>query len=288
MRKNKGQTRKRAYVETDGNYIRSRTISGYDPSGDFADKQIELEHTKAQKKIRRKKRRRSLIMLLLVLFGLLVFAFSQMTVTIIGADYSDSTINRSQDEGYVGVATQYLVEHPSERFSWSRRNESLTAHVQKTYPEVAAAEIRGGFGVGRLYLEIRKPVAVWKTASSSSFVDKDGAVFEKNYYSDPEVIINDQSGSGVISQRFLQFVGKIIAGVDSSGIGKVEKVTIPAGSIRYVEITLAGRTYPIKIQTDRDAGSQIADVVNMIKYLDKKTITPSYVDVRVKNRGFWK
>lgn len=287
MRKNKGQTRRRAYVENDGNYIRSRTISGYDPSSDQQNRALELEHTKEQKKIVRKKQRRIALVSLLALAGLVIFAFSQMTVTINGVEYSDSTINRSQDEGYVELATQYLVEHPSERFSWSRRNEVLSTYIQKTYPEVASVQIRGAFGFGKLYLEIRQPVAVWKTATNSSFVDKTGAVFEKNYYADPNITINDQSGSGAISQRFLQFVGMIISGVDASGVGQVEKVVIPARAIRYVEITLSGRSYPIKIQTDRDAEAQVTDIVNMIKYLDRNGITPSKVDVRVKNRGFW-
>lgn len=288
MRKNKGETRRRAYVENDGNYIRSRTISGYDPSANTQKQEIELEHVREQKKVTRRKHRRVALASLLILCGLVVFAFSQMTVMLTGVDYSDSTVSKEQDTQYLEIASQYLVEHPSERFSWSRRDNSLTEYIQILYPEVESVQIRGGFGVGKLYIEIRQPVAVWKTTAGSSFVDKNGAVFEKNYYADPNITINDQSGSGAISQRFLQFIGKIIAGVDSSGVGQVEKVAIPAGAIRYVEITLSGKSYPIKIQTDRDADAQVADVVNMVKYLEKNSITPSYVDVRVKNRGFWK
>lgn len=288
MRKNKGETRRRAYIESEGNFIRSKTISGYNPVEENNEREIELEHVKEQKKIKRKKQKRTVLLSILVLLGLVVFAFSQMTAVITGVEYTDSTISRSQDEEYIGAATQYLVEHPSERFTWSRRDDSLAEHLQKTHPEVATVQIRGGFGAGKLYIEIRKPVAVWNTSTSSNYVDKEGIVFKKNYYQDPKITINDQSGSGVVSQRFLQFIGKIISGVESSGLRSVEKVTIPAGAIRYVEITLSGHNFPIKIQTDRDADGQVADLINMVKYLDKNEIVPSYVDVRVKNRGFWK
>lgn len=287
MRKPKSQTRKRAHVDNDSSYIRARTISGYSPNNDRSDEKVELEHAKEQKKDKRQKRRKVLLLILLIVAGLFVFAFSQSTITIVGVEYSNSAINRAQDEGYLSSANQYLIEHPSERFSWARRNNSLAEHLQELYPEVANIQIRGGFGVGKLYVEIREPVAVWKTPSESSFVDKEGAVFKVNYYGDPSIIINDQSGSGMISQRFLQFIGKIISGVESSGIGRVEHVVIPSGAIRYVEISLEEENYAIKIQTDRDTDSQVADIVNMVNYLKKSDISPKYVDVRVKNRGFW-
>jgi len=287
MRKNKGETRRRAYVDKGSSYIRSRTVSGYSPDKS-SEQSIELEHAKEQKKRNRQKRRQIVGVSLLIFILLVVFAFSQLSINVASVEYNDSTVSKEQDDDYLAAANQYLTEHPSQRFAWARRNSSLTEFMQKMHPEIADVQIRGGFGAGKLYIEIRQAVAVWKTQSASSFVDKEGVVFDRNYFRDPSIVIEDRSGSGVVSQRFLQFIGKIIAGIKSSGIGEVDKVVIPVGAIRYVEINITDKSYSIKIQTDRDDSSQVADIVNMIKYLDKNNITPNYIDVRVKNRGFWR
>lgn len=287
--KNNKNIRRRAYVENDGSFVRSKTISGYEPDSENSQQAIELARAKEQKKLTRKKRRRIFMAIVLIIAGLLLFAVSQVAVTIVGVEYNDSTINRSQDDEYIKTANQYLIDHPSERFSWARKNDLLAEFINKSHPEIGAAQIRGGFGIGKLYLEVRQPVAAWKTNSGTSFVDKEGVLFSRNYYNNSFITIEDRSSNGVISQRFLQFIGKIISGIDESGIGQIEKVVIPANSIRFVEVTLSGRNYPIKIQTDRDANSQVTDIVNMVNYLAKTGLTPtSYVDVRVKSRGFWK
>jgi len=288
MPKSKGETRRRAQVESDGNYLRSRTISGYDPTEDYREQAEELERSKEAKKESRKKQRHIVTGCLLALLALAVFAFSQATIVLMGVEYNDSTISRDQDEAYLALAGQYLVQHPSERFSWALRNETMAEFLQVAYPEVGAVEVRGNFGLGKLHVTIRQPVAVWKTAEAKHYVDASGAVFGRNFYGDPSITISDQSNSGIVSQRFLAFIGKVISGVEGAGVGSVNRVNIPAGAIRFVEITLENRGHPIKIQTDRNPDSQVADVVNMVKFLDDRGITPQYVDVRVKNRGFWK
>ena len=69
---------------------------------------------------------------------------------------------------------------------------------------------------------------------------------------------------------------------------KAVRVVIPRGSIRYVEIYLAGRAYPFKAQITREPEGQAADIAAMVRYLDSRNIRPSYVDCRVEGRAYWK
>jgi hypothetical protein len=86
----------------------------------------------------------------------------------------------------------------------------------------------------------------------------------------------------------LSFVGQVISSVAEQGGGTVEKVVIPSGAIRYVEIYLVDRSYPFKAQIDRNGTAQASDIAQMVKYLDSKGIKPSYVDARVAGKAYWK
>jgi hypothetical protein len=199
-----------------------------------------------------------------------------------------------ENENYINTANDYLSEHPSERFAWSFKKDLFNDFFTKQHPEVKTATIDNRITTdGTLKLKIREPVAVWKSSQNNYFVDADGHIFEINLFGFPEIEIFDQSNIGIAngstaSSRLLEFVGKVIAGINSSGVGKTKSVTIPATAIRYFEIKLDGYNFPIKVQTDRDPSDQVRDVMNMVEYLKSNNITPSYVDVRVRNRGFWK
>jgi len=67
-----------------------------------------------------------------------------------------------------------------------------------------------------------------------------------------------------------------------------QKVVIPPRALRYVDLYLSGVSYPFKAQIDRNPANQVLDIINMKKYLDEKNITPSYVDVRVEGKGYWR
>jgi hypothetical protein len=92
----------------------------------------------------------------------------------------------------------------------------------------------------------------------------------------------------VASSRFLSFVGQVTAELGKNDVGTVERVVIPTGAIRYVEFYLGGRKYPFKAQIDRDPVGQAADIAAMMKYVDNNKITPTYVDVRIAGKGYWK
>ncbi|MDR1197107.1 MAG: hypothetical protein LBL08_02430 [Candidatus Nomurabacteria bacterium] len=295
-RRSSGQVRRRAGTMTDSggrDFVRGQTVNGYNPEGN-GEKNVEFERVKEIKKASRKKRSSIILGTILVIVALAAFVVSQYTASVDDVRYSDDVKAKSDvNEGFIKAANAYLSEHPSERFAWSFRKKLFTNYLTKQFPEIASADISSNLiGGGVVDVKIRKPVAVWRVGDKSYYVDSGGNIFQKNYHAEPSITISDGSGIGneeaSTSRRLLEFIGKVISGVEKSGVGKVVNANIPASAIRYVEINIAGRAYPIKVQTDREADEQVADIVAMLKYLDQKKIKPKYVDLRVKNRGYWR
>ena len=175
--------------------------------------------------------------------------------------------------------------------------KNLLAFVQRDAPEVEALSIDMGGGslAGHSVatLTFREPLVGWQIRNRVYLIDKYGETFERNYYGSPLVTVHDASGinpnEGVIaSSRFLAFLGKVVSGVNASGIGMVNKVTLPPGLTREIDINLTNRSYRLKLQMDREPTGQVADIVAIVKYLDARGITPQYVDVRVPSKAFWK
>lgn len=204
------------------------------------------------------------------------------------------TMQPAEAAKYKTIVNEYLARNPFERFSFARRDDNLNNFLSEKAPEVKSVKIeQSGLLMGKLHFKLREPVAMWLTGDTTSYVDSEGAVFSKNYFAEPRVSINDNSGASaggntVVSSRFLSFVGQTTAAISAKGAGEVERVIIPAGAIRYVELYLVGRPYLFKAQIDRDPSSQAADIISIIGHLDRNNITPAYVDVRVPSKAYWK
>ena len=67
----------------------------------------------------------------------------------------------------------------------------------------------------------------------------------------------------------------------------LEKIVLPAGLTRKVDVYLKGRAYPIKTNVDRDPAQQVEDIKKTLGFLDQRGITPQYIDVRVSGRAFY-
>jgi cell division septal protein FtsQ len=294
MGRKDNNVRRRARFEAgdSANYIRSRTISSYDPSDDEVAREAVLERTLDQKRSSRKRRLFVGFVSLGVLVGLGLLVVSQFAVGVSSVEYLQDGVTAKHDDQYLAFANQYLADHPSERLLWFLREDELLKEAREFFPEIAEITINGSLtGGSRLQRTLRAPVAVWLSGSKRNYVDQNGVAFEQNYFDEPAITITDLNNSSLvkgISSRVLEFIGKTIAGIEQSGVGKVREVSIPVSAARYVELKLTDRDFPIKVQIDRDVNSQITDIKNMIKFLDARGIKPSYIDVRIKNRGFWK
>lgn len=293
-KRNNNVVRRRARFDVDenANYIRSRTISGYDPSDDIANNETVMERTFEQKRSSKKRRKLTIFGIALILIGLILLLMSQFTVGVSSVQYEQPGVTAKRDNEYLSFTNQYLAEHPSERFLWLLNDSELLATAKEHYPEISQISIKNNIvGGGKVVVSLREPVAVWRSGNNRSYVDSSGAVFGENFFNEPNITITDQNNSGQIdgiSSRMLEFIGKTISGIESRVVGKVKEVIIPVSAARYVEMKLVDREFYIKVQIDRDVDSQITDIENMVKFVDEKKINPSYIDVRVKNRGFWK
>jgi hypothetical protein len=296
-RKNKNTTvRRRAIVETDDNiFVRSRTIRSQDLTADKKDHALLLKRQIEKKRQSRRRKVLAIVVGVLALFVLATLVMSQFIFSINSVHYNDTLAATNPVESkYIETANEYLAVHPPSRFSFSLREDVFSGFMSQQHPEILSANIAiRPFMPAELVVTLRRPVAVWETAAGSKYVDASGVSFTNNPMVEPIVTIKDESGldvdsSAVTSSRFLNFVGQIIAGVNSDGTLRVESITIPLGAIRYIELRLVGYPYPIKTQIDREVTSQVSDIVNMVKYLSEKGITPNYVDVRVEHKGYYR
>jgi tetrahydromethanopterin S-methyltransferase subunit A len=276
-------------AELNTNFTRGSTLSTVHT--------VEREKSNRQKErnLRTWRRKLSGILLTVALVcGLGVLALTQYSGSFSDIISNVSTLKTADADKYKKVINEYLSKNPFERFGFARRDDNMTNYVTRQAPEIRAVTIKqSGMLLGKLGLEFREPVAMWTTASKTSYVDAEGIVFSQNFFASPKVTIIDNSGATVnsdivASTRFLGFIGQVIAEIENNSINKVERVVIPTGAIRYVELYLTGRKYPFKAQIDRDATAQAAGIIAIVNHIDSKHLRPSYVDVRVTGKAYWK
>lgn len=283
-------------------FRRSRTLTGSSSS------QVRVaagESPRAQLKSPRlkehelKKHRNKLFLSSIVVFGIsglfgwLVMSFSAGKPDI--QSMSQITSGQIDTATYQKIMNEYYAKRPLERFRFALNDATLLAHVQSAAPEVSRVVVNSGSGIGgsTVALGFREPLIGWKIRTTTYYIDGDGSVFQVNYFANPAVTVQDASGidpsDGVIaSNRFLSFLGKVVAGVNASGLGTVKSVTLPPGTSRQVDMTIEGRKYTYKLQMDREPTGQVADVAAITRYLDGKQLTPDYVDVRVVSKAYYR
>jgi hypothetical protein len=268
-------------------FTRSRTLTAHRPEMSESDRLREHNLRAWRRKLG------GLLAILLVLVAGAAWLLMQFNGNISTIVSNAPHLSTTDSQRYEQLVTGYFAKNPLERFGFALHQNALSDYVSAAAPEMKSVKISGVSIIGaRLELTFREPVAQWTTGAAVQFVDASGAVFSKNYFAAPEITITDSSsasadGGAVASSRFLTFVGQVSAALAKSDL-RVEKVDIPAGAIRYVNVFLQGKTYPFMAHIDRDPAEQAADIVVMAKYLDANHIMPHYVDVRVAGKAFWK
>lgn len=272
-------------------YHRGTTLTNLNRPDDIGEERKKLKRLRAA---RRRLVGLALLLLIIVAFGvalLLQYNGHLDGVRITNRDASALTdIDRTK---YLKIANDYFAANSFERFSFARRSSVLLQYFQQQAPEVSAVSITpSGLAGGQVNITVRQPVAMWVNGSSTNFVDSSGIVFERNYFAAPSLAIEDNSGvslSGKMatSSNFLSFVGQVASELKKQNLD-VARVTLPRGSIRYVEFYLAGRTYPFKAQITRNAASEASDIAAMTRYIDSHSLAPQYVDCRVEGKAYWK
>lgn len=103
---------------------------------------------------------------------------------------------------------------------------------------------------------------------------------------EPTVEIVDESGAG-ITNRVREFVGQLEK--DAADLDyKIERVAVPAGKRREVDVYLKDIPYYIKMNIDRGTAVSAEDMDRMVRHLATLGVTPGYVDVRVEGKAYYK
>lgn len=197
----------------------------------------------------------------------------------------------------------YITSKVALRQSWLVDDTQLLEYVQGEHPEVktVSAEARSLVG-GSLdvTLGFRKPKYIWKTAGGTKFIDKDGVLFSVNAFTNVDVdslpVVEDQSpagskdGNAVISTRVGEYIAYVYTGVPKL-FGSDSQVTSVILPPRAREINAKVNTVPyvIKLSTERGIEQQVAELGELVTYLNSAGIQPSeYVDVRIENKAFYR
>lgn len=229
--------------------------------------------------------------IIIALVGLLSQFIGSISITV---QSSQPLTRQVQESGYERVLNTYFAARPFERFRFALNETALTRHLERHAPEIAEVTFdQTGLGAAAANIRFREPVVTWQLRASRAYVDREGFAFTTNYYRDPALSVKDDSGieaasGAIVSDRFLRFMGRVIALTNESGVVTVSGVIIPRGTAREIDFTLEGRGYFVKTQLGRDPASQAADIVNAVRYIDAKGYTPQYVDVRVAGRAAYR
>lgn len=217
----------------------------------------------------------------------------QFTATIAIATPGATTAVNT--ENYRKTIQDYFAFRPLERLRFLTNEDELTKYMHSASPEVETVRVEGGggFATSVFSVGLRRPLASWIINDTQYFVDEKGVSFQKNVFDTPAISIADESGVpveagvSIASNRFLSYVGRTIGAFQSEGLN-VEKVIIPAGTTRQIEVIVAGRDYSLKLSIDRQVEGQVEDGVRAVRYIEAQGKSPKYIDVRVSGKAFYK
>lgn len=231
--------------------------------------------------------------LVALLVSLLVAGFMWQfigKVTIHGANARVDDQSR-----YEEIIDDYFEMRPLERFRFAINMDALNSYMALHAGEVhSIASITASDIIeSDFILKMREPIVGWAIDDRQYYVDSDGMTFELSYFGRPAVQIDDQtgvtpeSGQAIASNRFLGYVGRIIAETQKLSY-KVTEVIIPPGTTRQVEMKLEGQPFVVKLSIDRGVAVQVEDMDRAIKYLASQNRKTEIIDVRVENRAYYR
>ena len=104
---------------------------------------------------------------------------------------------------------------------------------------------------------------------------------------EPTVPIIDENTGDNISARVKSFVVNLEEDLAAKNIA-IERVVLPAQKAREIRVFITERGEYYKMSLDRDSAVQAEDLARMRHYLEEKGISPSYVDLRIEGRAYYK
>ncbi len=278
-------------------FRRSRTLTGSVSSRVQAatEDTAQLRSPRHKEKDLRSHRRRIVVSLVgvLVFVGVVLWLFDQLITTpqIIFQPASA----RADAAHYEQLVQDYLNENPLERFQFAFSSDKFSAEMIQRAPELSSAALTNETGFMRhdVLLGARRAVARWQIGDKQYYVDSSGISYERNLLNEPTISVRDSTGLPIASQqiiastKMMTFIGRVVGSVESK-LGPVKEVVIPPATLKEVDLIFADRSYPVKLNIDRDPAGQAADIIAALQYLDARGIAPEYVDARVEGKAFYK
>lgn len=299
FKKQHAQVRQARITEDNDAYAfrRSRTMTGSLSNNvrAAAETHADLQSGRLKHHMLRKKRRFLFVYFLVTVgvIGLMTMLLNQSMLSVrllalVGAPSAPTT-------SYAQSIDTYLSTHPNERFSFSLRSDALTSSLQQQFPEVLSVQVvaQPWLQAAKATITLRHPIASWTLGTTKYYIDDHGIAFLHNYLSEPTLIVEDKTGidpatgGTVASERMVHYIGRLVALLSKAGY-TVEKLELPAGTSREVDVRLVGKAYVLKISLDRDPAGQVADIVSAVNYFTVKAVSPTYADVRVSSKLYYK
>ena len=273
--------------QTSGQFRRNQTLSSYRHNTPEESSRQKAHHLTLQ--------RRKLggifaivvtatLLLLILLWQLIAQVQVTTSTRQLSAPFNGSAYEKSINE--------YLNLNPAQRLRFTLNENALSTYVSSQLPEVEKVEVSGSPGLGQANFTItfRTPLAGWQINSHQYYVDANGVVFEKNYYTAPTVQIVDESGvspqqgTAVAGTRLLGFLGRVVSQAGERGY-VVTQAILPASTTREVDIYMKDNPTRVKFSIDRGAGEQVEDMDRVFKFLSSQNVHPTYIDVRVSGKA---
>ena len=104
---------------------------------------------------------------------------------------------------------------------------------------------------------------------------------------EPVTIIYDENAGENISRRTKTFVARLETDAKEHGL-ELERVVLPYQKVREVDVYVKDRPEYYKLSLDRSPAVQAEDMSRMALYLGEKELKPSYVDLRVEGKPYYK
>jgi len=277
-------------------YRRNRTLTG-SRSGQFGsaiENQADIQSPRAAAHQLVMRRRQIGRVFLLIVSGLIAVAVLLWQLIAGFSLYAADGVRLDSNQNYSKTVQEYLQRQPQQRFRWTLNEAALTDYVSRIHPEIKSITLSSPDGIAssRLELEMRRPVASWSIQGSDRYVDSSGVAFAVNYYPTPDIQIVDEtgidpgSGAAVASGRFLGFVGRVMTAAEEWGYN-VERVSIPAGTTRQIDVSFKQFNYPVKFSIDRGVAVQVEDMDRSVRHLKSADRNVKHLDVRVGQRAFY-
>ncbi|MDR1032702.1 MAG: hypothetical protein LBL84_01670 [Candidatus Nomurabacteria bacterium] len=299
-RKNNGSPRRRGETRLTAEsagaaFRRNQTLNSY--RGKSLDEDSARKHTHELNKLRR--RIAAAFAVVAVLCGLVLFILWQFTASVeVSARIGGKAVEFGDHARvYTEAINKYYAQNPFERLRFLQRTDGLMEFLRQSAPEISELRSLEPSGLPSklvLNVELRQPVAEWSQDGKVFYVDGTGRSFEHNYYERPALSIVDENELGaqykstaIASNRFLQTVGQLVTELGGRQL-TVEKLIIPRGMVHEIDVLVKGSGIRFKLSVDRSPAEQAEDVARVLKYLSERGESPSYVDLRVEQKAYYK